>query len=51
MSFSGSTVNCCYLQQNKLLCANVGDSRAVLGRLKSNKWEAIALSTDHKPTI
>lgn len=38
MSFSGSTVISCYLQQNKLLCANVGDSRAVLGRFKSNKW-------------
>lgn len=51
MSFSGSTVISCYLQQNKLICANVGDSRAILGRAKSNKWEAIALSTDHKPTI
>jgi len=52
MSFSGSTVISCYLQQNKLLCANVGDSRAIMGRTKGNNtWEAIALSTDHKPTI
>jgi len=52
MSFSGSTIICCYLQQNKLICANVGDSRAILGRIKGNsKWEAIPLSVDHKPTL
>lgn len=51
MSFSGSTVISCYLQQNKLICANVGDSRAILGRSKGGSWEAIPLSTDHKPTL
>lgn len=52
MSFSGSTIICCYLQQNKLLCANVGDSRAIIGRIKSNnKWEAVPLSIDHKPSL
>lgn len=52
MSFSGSTVISCYLQQNKLYCANVGDSRAILGRhKKSSIWETIALSIDHKPNL
>jgi serine/threonine protein phosphatase PrpC len=51
MSFSGSTVISCYLQQNKLFCANVGDSRAIVGRERSGKWEALPLSTDHKPSL
>lgn len=51
MSFSGSTIISCYLQQNKLFCANVGDSRAIVGRQRSSKWEALPLSTDHKPSL
>jgi serine/threonine protein phosphatase PrpC len=36
MSFSGSTVIGVYLNQNKLYCANVGDSRAILGKCLNN---------------
>ena len=32
-----------------MTCANVGDSRAVLGRLIDNEWKHIDLSRDHKP--
>jgi len=48
-NFSGST--CCsviYLQE-KLITANVGDSRVVLGRLEGDKWASHNLSRDHKP--
>ena len=51
MSFSGSTVIVCYFLQNRLFCCNVGDSRAIIGKHKDNKWTAIPLSTDHKPSI
>jgi serine/threonine protein phosphatase PrpC len=33
----------------KLICANVGDSRAVLGRYINNEWKHYDLSKDHKP--
>jgi serine/threonine protein phosphatase PrpC len=36
---------------NIIHCANVGDSRAVLGNNKNNKWKPIALSRDHKPNV
>jgi serine/threonine protein phosphatase PrpC len=36
MSFSGSTVICCYFIKDKLYCCNVGDSRAIMGKCKKN---------------
>jgi serine/threonine protein phosphatase PrpC len=39
------------IRGNLILCGNVGDSRAVLGRLTSAGWEAKPLSTDHKPEL
>jgi len=30
--YSGSTCNCVFYTPSKLICANIGDSRAVLGR-------------------
>jgi serine/threonine protein phosphatase PrpC len=39
----------------KLLCANVGDSRTILGRTSaetgSMKFKPFALSCDHKPSL
>ena len=35
---------------NKVFCANVGDSRAIIGK-KSNKWEVVNISEDHKPGL
>jgi serine/threonine protein phosphatase PrpC len=34
-----------------LLCANVGDSRAILGKNKNGSWSAVPLSEDHKPSL
>ena len=50
--FSGTTCVSIIYTPLKLICANIGDSRAVLGRFDKNlkKWIAINLSRDHKPT-
>ena len=50
--FSGTTCVSVIYTPIKLICANIGDSRAVLGRFEKNlkKWVAINLSRDHKPT-
>jgi serine/threonine protein phosphatase PrpC len=37
------------MQSDILICANVGDSRAVLGQRDDEYWAAVALSHDHKP--
>lgn len=42
---SGTAANCLLLHDGNIVCANAGDSRAVLCR--SNK--IISLSNDHKP--
>lgn len=48
-TFSGTTVNLVYIHGKNLICANVGDSRAVLGRF-NGEWEAFDISQDHKPS-
>ena len=50
--FSGTTCVSVIYTPIKLICANIGDSRAVLGRFDKHlkKWIAINLSRDHKPT-
>ncbi|GLI69998.1 hypothetical protein VaNZ11_014732 [Volvox africanus] len=48
--FSGSTAVVSYLKGKTLTTAWVGDSRGVLGREGKRGWEAIDLTTDHKPT-
>lgn len=47
--FSGTTCVFTWLSNNHLICANSGDSRAMLCSLVNNKWTATALSRDHKP--
>ena len=39
----------CYISNNVLVCANAGDSRAMLCSLINGKWIAKQLSRDHKP--
>ena len=55
VALSGSTMIVVFIQHNTIYISNVGDSRAVLGRQNSNdplkKWDAIALSQDHKPDL
>ena len=51
--FSGSTCVSVIYTPKKLIVPNIGDSRAVLGRLinkETNEYKAIELSRDHKPT-
>ena len=49
--FSGTTCVSLVYTPIKLICANIGDSRAVVGRYDKNnkKWISINLSRDHKP--
>ena len=51
VAFSGSTCVSVLLQEKKILCANVGDSRAILGKESGGIWEGIPLSRDHKPDL
>ncbi len=48
-SLSGSTCNTLLIYPEKLICANVGDTRAVLARYENGQYNAINLSRDHKP--
>jgi len=49
---SGSTAVAAYQHRDKLFVANVGDSRAVLGRCDTARrtYNAVELSSDHKPS-
>lgn len=48
---SGSTANIVLVEENDIYCANVGDSRAVLGHVdESGNVKAVPLSFDHKPS-
>lgn len=49
-SLSGSTCSSLIISQDKLISANVGDSRAVLARYENGQYNAINLTRDHKPT-
>ena len=50
--FSGSTCVSVIYTPERLICPNIGDSRAVLARYdpNKNKYIAIDLTRDHKPT-
>jgi serine/threonine protein phosphatase PrpC len=56
---SGSTFVGVFLDSDEIVCANVGDSRAILARQSNTlpyavdrkSWELIYLSQDHKPSI
>ena len=51
ITYSGSTAVSVLLKGQRLVCANVGDSRAVIGRKSPEGWQAIPLSHDHKPDL
>ena len=46
---SGSTCVAVVWHGDTLVCGNVGDSRAVLGRFTNEAWSAEPVSDDHKP--
>lgn len=59
--FSGTTLTMAVIRDGKLLCANIGDSRAVVARFSSNEvneegepdpcYIAEAFTVDHKPDL
>ena len=49
-SLSGTTCTSIIISQNKIICSNVGDSRAILARYENGIYNSINLSRDHKPT-
>ncbi len=49
-TFSGSTCVTLLVTPSSLLCANTGDSRAVLGSYINDNWCYRDLSRDHKPS-
>ena len=48
-TLSGSTCVSLLIAKNKIISANVGDSRAIMCRQFDGGWRVIELSTDHKP--
>ncbi|OMJ73461.1 hypothetical protein SteCoe_27855 [Stentor coeruleus] len=49
LAMSGSTFLNIFISEQMLICANVGDSRAVMGRFEGGKFKSIDLSSDHTP--
>lgn len=49
ITLSGTTLVAVLIAGEFLICANVGDSRAVIGSLEEGEWKARAVSHDHKP--
>lgn len=50
-NFSGTTCNTIVIHNNIIYCANVGDSRSILGKISpKGKWVYEPLSRDHKAT-
>ena len=49
-SLSGSTCVSLLFYEDLIISANLGDSRAIIGKLKNNEWSYDLLSRDHKPT-
>ena len=49
-TFSGTTCVVCIMTRRSLVCANSGDSRAILiSNTPDNRWVVKLLSRDHKP--
>ena len=52
IELSGTTCVSLLFCENRIISANVGDSRAIIGKFKldDNKWDYIPLSSDHIPS-
>ena len=48
-SLSGSTCTTLLISLEKIICVNLGDSRAVLAKYENGTYNAFNLSNDHKP--
>lgn len=51
IQLSGSTCCSVILTPTQVVCANCGDSRAIIGRKTENGWKAVHISKDHKPGL
>eukprot|EP00826_Nyctotherus_ovalis_P051718 TRINITY_DN6478_c0_g1_i3.p1 TRINITY_DN6478_c0_g1~~TRINITY_DN6478_c0_g1_i3.p1 ORF type:complete len:363 (-),score=93.37 TRINITY_DN6478_c0_g1_i3:252-1340(-) len=49
VSYSGTTLNTVLMAGSQVVCANVGDSRAIVGSWSNRAWVARTISQDHKP--
>ncbi len=49
-SLSGTTCTSIIVSLNSVICANVGDSRAILAKYENGAYNVTNLSRDHKPT-
>ena len=50
ISLSGTTCTSVIISPEKIICANIGDSRAILARYENGAYNVINLSRDHKLT-
>ena len=50
-TLSGSTCVSVIYTPEKLIIANLGDSRCILGKFINNEWKSESLSKDHKPNV
>ena len=48
---SGSTAVITFISNNQIICANCGDSRAILINSSERGITALKLSRDHKPNL
>lgn len=46
--YSGTTCVSAIITREKIICANIGDSRSVLARYEKGVWNVLELSRDHK---
>jgi serine/threonine protein phosphatase PrpC len=51
VNFSGSTCVICFFIDNKIICGNSGDSRAILITNEKGYDSVVFLSRDHKPNL
>ena len=49
-SLSGTTCTSLIITLDKIICANIGDTRAILAKFENGCYNTVHLSRDHKPT-
>lgn len=49
-SLSGATCTSLIITLDKIICANIGNTRAILARFENGCYNTVNLSRDHKPT-
>ena len=49
-SLSGTTCTSLIITLDKIICANIGNTRAILGKFENGCYNSVNLNRDHKPT-